>query len=77
MVLLRSKPAESQLVVEKGCRHLCSYHTMYGDVMIGISGSMISADFDENGGRLEFRYTMDVNSALLSTNEVHILVEEC
>lgn len=77
VVLLRSKPAESQLVIEKGGRHLCSYSTGYGNVMIGISGNKITAHLNEKGGTLDFKYTMDVESALLSTNEIHIKVEEC
>ena len=77
VVLLRSKPAESQLVIEKGGRHLCSYNTGYGNVMIGISGTKITSHLNEKGGSLDFKYTMDMESALLSINEIHMKIEEC
>ena len=76
VVMLRSAPAESQLIIEKGKRHLCSYNTGYGNVMIGINGSKIDFDLNERGGKVRFKYTIDVNSALLSTHEVNIFVEE-
>ncbi len=77
VVMLRSAPTESQLIIEKGNRHLCSYNTGYGNVMIGINGSKIDVDLSERGGRVRFKYTIDVNSALLSSHEVSIFVEEC
>ena len=76
VVMLRSAPVESQLIIEKGNRHLCSYNTGYGNVMIGINGSKIDVDLNERGGKIKFKYTIDVNSALLSSHEVTIFVEE-
>ena len=76
VVMLRSAPVESQLIIEKGNRHLCSYNTGYGNVMIGINGSKIDVDMNERGGKVKFKYTIDVNSALLSSHEVTIFVEE-
>lgn len=77
VTMLRSKPARSQLTIEEGTRHLCSYDTGYGNIMIGISGNEVKSSLDETGGKVRFKYTMDINSALASINEVDILVEEC
>ncbi|MEG3006417.1 MAG: DUF1934 domain-containing protein [Oscillospiraceae bacterium] len=77
VTMLRSKPAQSQLIIEKGVRHLCSYNTGYDNMMIGIYGNEVESNLDNNGGIMKFKYTMDINCALASVNEVHIIVEEC
>ena len=40
----------------------------------GVSGSRIAADLDEQGGTLEFHYSLDVNTALVSENDVYVAV---
>ena len=72
----RSSPARSQLIVEQGIRHQCHYETGQGQMMIGISGSLIKSSLNDTGGDVTFKYTMDINSLLASENELHIHVQE-
>ena len=37
-------------------------------------GSRIAADLGEQGGTLEFHYSLDVNTALVSENDVYVAV---
>ena len=44
--------------------------------MLGVFCSDIKNKLNENGGSVEMTYTLDVNAAVLSTNEVKIKVRE-
>lgn len=76
VTLTRSGSAASRLILEQGKRHLCQYDTGVGQMLVGISGCQIHSALDELGGELEFRYMLDVNSNLISRNEVRISVKE-
>ena len=71
---LRTGAVHSQLMVEEGKRHQCTYDTGCGTIILGVSGSRIAADLDEQGGTLEFHYSLDVNTALVSENDVYVAV---
>ena len=64
----------SQLIVEHGKRHQCTYDPGCGTVILGVNGSRIEAELDEQGGTLEFHYSLDVNTALVSENAVYVTV---
>lgn len=70
----RTGSAESHLIMEKGRRHHCHYSTEYGDMLLGISTTRIINRMTENGGELYFKYTIDINSSLVSENEVYLNV---
>ena len=44
----------SQLIIEKGTRHLCHYETGYGAVSLGVAADTIEHALTEQGGRLRF-----------------------
>lgn len=66
----------TRLVLENGKRHLCQYDTGYGNMMIGIFTSQLHAHLTDEGGELEVRYTLDINSNLSSSNEILITIKE-
>ena len=74
--MLRFGPAPSQLVIEKGRRHICHYDTGHGAITMGIAADEIVADLSERGGSLRFSYNLDINSSLFSKNTVNITVRE-
>jgi len=76
VTLTRSGVSNSSLVLEKGRRHLCHYDTGFGDLMVGVSGCRINSRLDDGGGELTFNYSLDINSSLVSQNEVYISVKE-
>lgn len=75
--MIRHGGHQSQIIVESGVRHQCNYGTQFGDFIIGIMGKNVVSELDENGGRLEFEYSLDVNTSLASENKVTINVKEC
>lgn len=73
--MLRFGPAASQLVVEKGIRHLCHYDTGMGAMTLGVAADEIHSRLTEEGGVVEFSYTLDADqTAILSKNLVKITV---
>ncbi|MDD4698756.1 MAG: DUF1934 domain-containing protein [Oscillospiraceae bacterium] len=76
VVLQRSGRLQSRLMIERGQRHLCHYGTEHGDITIGVFGQSIINDLNEFGGELSMSYTIDINSSMVSRNEVKITVKE-
>ena len=75
--MLRFGKQTSQLVVEKGTRHLCHYETDYGAISLGVSADVIEHALDENGGKLQFSYTLDSGAeSFISRNLVDITVDK-
>jgi uncharacterized beta-barrel protein YwiB (DUF1934 family) len=74
VTLIRNGSQRSQLILEKGQRHLCQYDTGFGQLMVGVSGCRIKSCLDDCGGELTFNYTLDVNSNTVSQNEVYVTV---
>ncbi|MCM1524074.1 MAG: DUF1934 domain-containing protein [Ruminococcus sp.] len=73
--MTRCGSTDSNLIIEKNRRHHCHYGTPYGDMLLGISASRIINKMTSAGGELYFKYTIDINSALVSENEVYLNVE--
>lgn len=74
VTMTRSAPAQSQLIIERGVRHQCHYDTGAGAMTIGVCGDRIVSTLDDNGGMLEFAYSLDINTSLASENEVIVIV---
>ncbi|SDO04123.1 DUF1934 domain-containing protein [Acetanaerobacterium elongatum] len=77
VILKRRGANRSELIIEKGRRHLCHYDTGAGDIMIGVFSDSITNTLGETGGDVSFKYSLDINSSLASENEVYINVKEC
>lgn len=76
VTMIRSGKFRSHLVVEKNSRNVGHYETMEGAMAIGISTKSIKTNLCDNGGDIFFSYSMDINSNLVSENEVYINVKE-
>ena len=73
--MLRFGPAASQLIIEKGVRHLCHYDTGEGALTLGVAADAISNRLTDEGGEVEFSYTLDADqNSILSKNLVKITV---
>ncbi|MEF9969010.1 MAG: DUF1934 domain-containing protein [Ruthenibacterium sp.] len=73
--MLRFGPAPSQLVIEKGCRHVCHYDTGEGALSLGVAADEIRASLSAHGGRVHFSYLLDVDTESISRNIVDITVK--
>ncbi|MGN0583924.1 MAG: DUF1934 domain-containing protein [Ruminococcus sp.] len=70
--IVRTGTANSNLVIETGKKHYCLYSTPYGDITVGIFTHKIKNSLSEKGGSLYLKYTIDVNSAYMSDNEIYL-----
>ena len=75
VTLMRNNGEFGTLIIEEGKRHLCRYVTEFGDIMIGINGEKVVDELNKNGF-LKLQYSIDVNTGLLSRNEVEISIRE-
>ena len=74
--MLRYGKNTSQLVIEKGVRHICHYETGFGSVSLGVAADEIAPELSEAGGRLRFSYTLDSGGEnFISRDLVDIRVE--
>ena len=74
--MLRYGKVPSQLIIEKGTRHLCHYETGYGAISLGVAADVIEHELTEEGGKLKFGYTLDSGAEnFISRNLVDITVE--
>lgn len=76
VTLLRSGPVKSHLIIENGRRNVGHYGSLDGDLMIGVYTKEMDSQLSDDGGDLYFHYDLDVNSSLISENEVFINVKE-
>ena len=73
--MLRFGSAPSQLVIEKGRRHVCQYETGYGSLSLGVAADEIESRLSDQGGTVRFSYLLDVDTASISRNTVKITVK--
>lgn len=74
VTLTRTGSVNSQLIVEQGKRHQCSYDLGFGSMIIGVNCSIIHSTLSEDGGEIGFSYSLDLNTALTSENRVIVAV---
>ena len=76
VTMTRKGTANSTLIIDTEKKHHCHYGTPYGDFLIGVQTDEISNSMTDNGGEIYFKYTLDINSSLMSSNEMTITVTE-
>ena len=62
--------APSQLILEKGKRHLCYYATDLGNFMMGINTDSLDVEMHKDTMQASASYTIDVNSNIVSSNKL-------
>ncbi|MBR4626489.1 MAG: DUF1934 domain-containing protein [Ruminococcus sp.] len=72
--IVRAGSANSVLSLEVGRKHFCQYGTPYGSLQIGVYTHSIENTIDSDG-KLYMKYTLDLNSAYLSDNEIIMTVQ--
>ena len=74
VTMTRDGAYTTQMVMERGQRHVCHYATPFGDMLLGIFAKKVESSVTEDGGELLLHYTIDVNADLASSNELKITV---
>ena len=74
--IVRHGQISSEMMVEKGKRHLTFYRTPYGELTMGIYGTIVDFLKDEKGATLKLKYELDFNNGFVSENTMKIYIEE-
>lgn len=73
--IVRTGTANSVLSLEIGKKHYCQYGTPFGSVQLGIYTHSIRNSINKDG-KLYMKYTLDVNSSLISDNEIILTINQ-
>ena len=73
--IVRMGTAASVLSLETGKKHYCQYGTPFGSVQLGIYTHSIRNSINKDG-KLYMKYTLDVNSSLISDNEIILTINQ-
>jgi uncharacterized beta-barrel protein YwiB (DUF1934 family) len=76
ITITRTGKLKSQLILEKGKRHLCPYTTEYGEMMMGVNTGNIESTLTNKGGSLSVDYSLEINHSFASNNRFEISVKE-
>ena len=76
VILTRSGSVNSQMVFEQGVQHTSLYETLYGELTVDISTSLLENRMSERGGTLEIRYSIAIEHSVTGRNCFYITVKE-
>lgn len=75
VTLIRFGKVNTQLLIERGRRHLCHYETGFGPLTLGVSADNIDTQLTQKGGLVRFSYILDADSAgLISKSSLEVQV---
>lgn len=76
VILTRTGELNSEMVFERGVRHLSLYDTPYGNLEVGIAARKIHSTITDHGGELEINYSIDIDHQLAGENSFSLKVRE-
>ena len=76
VTLLRMGNVSSEMGFEEGRRHMSLYSTPYGSMEVGILARKLRSTLDQNGGKLEINYDIEINHTLAGQSLFRIDVRE-
>ena len=74
--VLRSGTVTSRMVFEEGRKNSFLYSTPFGDATMGVDTRKIRRHVDENGGRVEIDYVVDMEHAVVARNKFEITIRQ-
>lgn len=72
VVMSRTGMANTQMIFEKGKRHTSHYETPLGSFTINVSCEKMEIGINENGGRVDIDYTLEINNAATIKNRLNL-----
>lgn len=76
ITLIRFGSTNSQLIFEKGMRHLGYYETPYGNFTIGTLSSKVQSSITDSGGDIKVSYFLEINGERTSANDLYLSIKE-
>lgn len=76
VIISRKGAFTTELTLETGKHHTCTYATEFGTLEMGVLASEIMQDLVDDGGQVKLRYSLEVGGRPMSDNTVAITVKE-
>jgi len=68
VTLTREGSVNSQMLFQKGRKHVFLYDTPFGAMTMGVDTQQLRTETDEHGGRMDIVYNVDVDNVPLGKN---------
>lgn len=72
VIMTRSGGVNTQMIFEKGKRHVSHYETPLGSFTIGVCTDDLNVDIDDFGGTVEIGYVLDINNSAQVQNKLSL-----
>lgn len=76
VTLMRFGAINSQMVFERGQKHVSHYDTTYGAFTVGVMANEVDIDVTEKGGVIKVGYQVELDNARTGLNNFQISVRE-
>ena len=76
VTLVREGEVRSEMVFERGRRHLSLYETPYGSMAIRVVANKVDAQISDIGGHMDISYLIEIDQQLSGVNQFRIQVRE-
>ncbi|MDK2799353.1 MAG: hypothetical protein PWP27_1235 [Clostridiales bacterium] len=76
ITLMRFGQNNSQLIFEKGQKHLCYYETEYGSFTVGVFSNDVNINLDDYGGEIAVDYSLEIDHAKAGENDFYLQIRE-
>lgn len=73
--VLREGNHTTRLYLEKDKLHRCHYRTPMGDLMFGVLCTKLNNSLNDEGGKLDVAYSLDINGQAMSRNRFILTVQ--
>jgi len=77
ITMLRFGENNTQLIFEKGQRHLCCYETQYGAFTIGVHSNQVNVNITDSGGEISAEYQIEIDNTAAGKNDFYMQIREC
>lgn len=75
VTLTRTGKLQSQMVFRKGVPHCSLYEMEFGAMMITVCATAIRSDLSMAGGKVDLKYTIDIEKTAAGTVDYHLKVK--
>ena len=72
VTLTREGAVNSQMLFQKGRKHVFLYDTPFGAMTMGVDTQQLRTEVDEHGGQMDIVYSVDVDNVLMGRNTFRI-----
>ena len=76
VTIIRYGATNTQMIVEKGKKHLNYYETPHGAFTIGVYSDKVDININEKKGNIKLNYDIEFNNAIASRNTINVDFEE-